>query len=268
MHPTSSSLRAGKMAGILAISGTIRRALTLDRAAIPAHCTSLPRRRRESVFARTGIVDGQADNSFIGTGNAPRANWFHGIDLPGPTGCGIGRRRNRNPCAPAALMAGSARLGMAPRFCCRSSVVEHSLGKGEVDSSILSGSTRKNPKNRRHLADFALASSTTHSWRRAGTPSFSGFTAKQLRATPSRCLGFLIASGHCCDERAILLPYIIFEHDLETATDVETAFILTRKFTIDRILIFEIPRLTGTSAPRMGLSATSGGVNLHRGSTF
>jgi hypothetical protein len=27
--------------------------------------------------------------------------------------------------------------------CCRSSVVEHSLGKGEVDSSILSGSTRK-----------------------------------------------------------------------------------------------------------------------------
>src|SRR6201995_51676 len=27
------------------------------------------------------------------------------------------------------------------RACCRSSVVEHSLGKGEVDSSILSGST-------------------------------------------------------------------------------------------------------------------------------
>src|SRR5262245_23043917 len=27
------------------------------------------------------------------------------------------------------------------QFCCRSSVVEHSLGKGEVDSSILSGST-------------------------------------------------------------------------------------------------------------------------------
>src|SRR5262249_18346960 len=43
-------------------------------------------------------------------------------------------------------MAVSARfeapLGMAaPGFCCRSSVVEHSLGKGEVDSSILSGST-------------------------------------------------------------------------------------------------------------------------------
>jgi hypothetical protein len=29
-------------------------------------------------------------------------------------------------------------------ICCRSSVVEHSLGKGEVDSSILSGSTRFN----------------------------------------------------------------------------------------------------------------------------
>lgn len=28
-----------------------------------------------------------------------------------------------------------------PGRCCRSSVVEHSLGKGEVDSSILSGST-------------------------------------------------------------------------------------------------------------------------------
>src|SRR5690349_3359706 len=28
-----------------------------------------------------------------------------------------------------------------PRVCCRSSVVEHSIGNGEVDSSILSGST-------------------------------------------------------------------------------------------------------------------------------
>jgi len=66
------------------------------------------------------------------------------------------------------------------------------------------------------------------------------FTAKQLRAIPSHYLGFLIASGHCCNELAILLPYTIFEHDLETANDVETAFILTRKFTIDRILISKI----------------------------
>ena len=28
-----------------------------------------------------------------------------------------------------------------PSICCRSSVVEHSIGNGEVDSSILSGST-------------------------------------------------------------------------------------------------------------------------------
>ena len=28
-----------------------------------------------------------------------------------------------------------------PSTCCRSSVVEHSIGNGEVDSSILSGST-------------------------------------------------------------------------------------------------------------------------------
>src|SRR5215467_819305 len=38
------------------------------------------------------------------------------------------------------------------RPCCRSSVVEHSLGKGEVDSSILSGSTTKSPINPHFLA--------------------------------------------------------------------------------------------------------------------
>ena len=37
------------------------------------------------------------------------------------------------------------RRGLSAR--CRSSVVEHSLGKGEVDSSILSGSTTKAHKN-------------------------------------------------------------------------------------------------------------------------
>src|SRR5690348_3640657 len=41
---------------------------------------------------------------------------------------------------------------------CRSSVVEHSLGKGEVDSSILSGSTRKPQKS-------AVLSSVLPSWR-------------------------------------------------------------------------------------------------------
>jgi hypothetical protein len=66
------------------------------------------------------------------------------------------------------------------------------------------------------------------------------FSAKQLRAIPSRYLGFLIASGHCCNELAILLPYIIFEHDLSRANAVEVAFILTRKFTIDRVIISKI----------------------------
>ena len=41
---------------------------------------------------------------------------------------------------PPPVAAFSGRF-LAWRPCCRSSVVEHSLGKGEVDSSILSGST-------------------------------------------------------------------------------------------------------------------------------
>lgn len=66
------------------------------------------------------------------------------------------------------------------------------------------------------------------------------FTAAQLRSIPPRYVGFLIASGHCCNELSILLPYIIFEHDIERANEVETAFILTRRFTIDRVLISKI----------------------------
>jgi hypothetical protein len=66
------------------------------------------------------------------------------------------------------------------------------------------------------------------------------FDAKRLRTIPRDYLGFLVASGHCCNELAILLPYIIFEHDLTRANDFEIAFILTRKFTIDRILVSKI----------------------------
>jgi hypothetical protein len=66
------------------------------------------------------------------------------------------------------------------------------------------------------------------------------FTAKQLRAVPPEFLGFLIASGHCCNELAILLPYIIFEHDIAVSNEAETALILARKFTIDRILVSKI----------------------------
>jgi hypothetical protein len=66
------------------------------------------------------------------------------------------------------------------------------------------------------------------------------FEARRLRAIPRDYLGFLVASGHCCNELAILLPYIIYEHDLRRANDFEAAFILTRKFTIDRILISKV----------------------------
>ncbi len=66
------------------------------------------------------------------------------------------------------------------------------------------------------------------------------FDAKRLRTIPRDYLGFLVASGHCCNEITILLPYIIYEHDLKRANDFEAAFILTRKFTIDRILISKI----------------------------
>ena len=66
------------------------------------------------------------------------------------------------------------------------------------------------------------------------------FTAKRLRAIPSHYVGFLVASGHCCNELAILLPYIVFEHDLKRANDFEAAFILMRRLTIDRILISKI----------------------------
>ena len=75
---------------------------------------------REVLGARTGVRPGQSfvqDRSF-----AP----IH------------------SPCDAGAAVAGSAaskRASFRRRSCCRSSVVEHSLGKGEVVSSILTGST-------------------------------------------------------------------------------------------------------------------------------
>jgi hypothetical protein len=66
------------------------------------------------------------------------------------------------------------------------------------------------------------------------------FDAKKFREIPRRYLGFLVASGHCCNELSILLPYIIFEHDLTDANEFEAAFIQTRKFTIDRVIISKI----------------------------
>ena len=55
------------------------------------------------------------------------------------------------------------------------------------------------------------------------------FDAKRLRAVPRDYLGFLVASGHCCNELAIQLPYILFEQDLRRANDFEIAFILDSK---------------------------------------
>jgi hypothetical protein len=84
------------------------------------------------------------------------------------------------------------------------------------------------------------------------------FNAERLRAIPRDHLGFLVASSHCCNELTILLPYIIYEHDLRRANNFEVAFILTRKFTIDRILIskiFEYGKLCSKFFRRHELSA-------------
>jgi hypothetical protein len=58
--------------------------------------------------------------------------------------------KNRPPAA-----AVSGRFSILSRACCRSSVVEHSLGKGEVHSSILCGSTSESKQNQ-GLAGNAL----------------------------------------------------------------------------------------------------------------
>ena len=52
------------------------------------------------------------------------------------------RLRQRSPCGKNRLACRGLRADSSnSRACCRSSVVEHSIGNGEVDSSILSGST-------------------------------------------------------------------------------------------------------------------------------
>src|SRR5215216_2980688 len=66
------------------------------------------------------------------------------------------------------------------------------------------------------------------------------FTAKQLRAVHSDHLGFILASSHCCNELTSVSPYLIFEHELEEANEVEKAFILIRFFTLVRFQIAKI----------------------------
>jgi len=66
------------------------------------------------------------------------------------------------------------------------------------------------------------------------------FHAKDLKSIEPRCLGFMVASGHCCNELMILMPYIIFEQMLLGTNEVEEAFILVRQFTVERIIISKI----------------------------
>lgn len=66
------------------------------------------------------------------------------------------------------------------------------------------------------------------------------FSADDLRKIDSRVLGFLISSGHCCNELSAMMPFIAFEQSLQGANEVESALILARRYTIDRIIISKI----------------------------
>src|SRR5260370_42578712 len=63
------------------------------------------------------------------------------------------------PCSPCGRFAPPSHRPCLLR--CRSSVVEHSLGKGEVDSSILSGSTSGNADGSGTFGDFRHERSAT-----------------------------------------------------------------------------------------------------------
>jgi hypothetical protein len=66
------------------------------------------------------------------------------------------------------------------------------------------------------------------------------FTVDDLRKIESRALGFLISSGHCCNELVALLPYIVFEQSLEDANEAGAALIIARRYTIDRVIVSKI----------------------------
>ena len=89
------------------------------------------------------------------------------------------------------------------------------------------------------LCSEATPLATKHAREKMDTFRFR-FDAKRLRLVPTYYLGFLIASSHCCNELAIFLPYILFEHEFTTRRRRQCAFILTRKFTVDRRLISKI----------------------------
>lgn len=66
------------------------------------------------------------------------------------------------------------------------------------------------------------------------------FKASDFRKIEARSLGFLLSSGHCSNELSALMPYIAFEHTLEGTNDVEAALIISRRYTIDRIVVSKV----------------------------
>ena len=66
------------------------------------------------------------------------------------------------------------------------------------------------------------------------------FSAEQFQKVHPDHIGFLIASSHCCNELICVMPYIIFEQDIEDANKVEKALINIRFFTIVRHQVSKI----------------------------
>jgi len=113
--------------------------------------------------------------SSFGPGKLGRTRWRQSA-MTAPENCR--RLRTQKRCGKdrrdfSALC--TARSIRPPKARCRSSVVEHSLGKGEVLSSILSGSTIKRPYFIGNFSIFAVLSITAvnHSLRRSQIPSAS-----------------------------------------------------------------------------------------------
>ena len=114
-----------------------------------------------------------------------------------PPGCNprlhsIERRFSAAPiaaaCLAAAPMAEAGGLrASAPRGCCSSSVVEHSLGKGEAESSILSCSTTNSRPFREHDSNrfAACLSPVFHGGKRRAADSSATWRAEDFG--PNRC---------------------------------------------------------------------------------
>ena len=109
-------------------------------------------------------------------------------DVMGPHYRISGQRCNlrRSPCAcesPMAVSAAFAPLHLGcERSCCRSSVVEHPLGKGEVECSIHSGSTRNCRKIR---ASYSFGVRTFGKYRQ-NEPRNPRFNVGKIRGLCSR----------------------------------------------------------------------------------